>query len=101
MKKNTLNTQNQNIDEVLDHLKKEGFIKSKISVPVSDGYEFIEVNDIMFCKSQSNYTNLFIVNGHKLLLSKTMKEVEKALNPYFFIRAHQSYLIHPNYTKQL
>src|SRR5690625_2481101 len=47
MKKSTINTQNQNIDEVLDHLKKEGFMKSKISVPISDGYEFIEVNDII------------------------------------------------------
>src|SRR5690625_7367055 len=93
MKKNTLNTQNQNIDEVLDHLKKEGFMKSKISVPVSDGYEFIEVNEIIYCKSQSNYTTLFLSGGGKILVSKTMKEVEKTLGRFFFIRVHQSYLI--------
>src|SRR5699024_4218829 len=92
--------QTKKIEKLLEHLKKEGFMKSKISVPVSDGYEFIEVNDIMFCKSQSNYTNLFIVNGHKILVSKTRKEVEKALNPFFFIRVHQSYLINPNYMKK-
>lgn len=100
MKKSTINTQNQNIDEVLDHLKKEGFMKSKISVPISDGYEFIEVNDIIYCNSQSNYTYLHLTDGSKVLVSKTLKEVESALANFFFIRVHQSYLINPNYMKR-
>lgn len=85
------------IDQVLEHLKKEGSLRSKISVPVSDGFEFIEVDRIMYCKSQSNYTTLFLSDGTEVLVSKTMKEVQKTLDRYFFIRVHQSHLINPNY----
>jgi len=99
-KRNNYSNNSENIKLLLDHLKKEGFMKSKISVPVSDGYEFIEVNEIIYCKSQSNYTTLFLSGGGKILVSKTMKEVEKTLGRFFFIRVHQSYLINPNYMKK-
>src|SRR5690625_7721396 len=99
MKRSTINTQHQNIDEVLEHLKKEGFMKSNISVPISDGYEFIEVNDIIYCNSQSNYTYLHLTDGSKVLVSKTLKEVESAIANFFFIRVHQSYLYITNYMK--
>lgn len=88
-----------NIDQLLEHLKKEGFVKSKISVPVSDGYEFIEVNNIMYCKSESNYTTLHLEEDRRLMISKTLKEVERSLSPFAFIRVHQSYLINPNFLK--
>jgi len=87
------------IEALLAQLKKDGFIKSKISVPVSDGYEFIEVNDIMYCQSQSNYTTLYLTDGHEILVSKTLKEVETTLSQYFFVRVHHSFLINPNYVK--
>lgn len=85
------------IEALLNQLKKDGFIKSKISVPVSDGYEFIEVNDIMYCKSSSNYTTLYLVDNSEILVCKTLKEVSITLSQYFFIRVHHSYLINPNY----
>lgn len=88
------------LDGLLDYLKKEGILKSKIALSVSDGIEFIEVNDIMYCISQSNYTTFYLADGNKIILSKTMKEVEKMLAPYFFIRVHRSYLINTNYMKK-
>ena len=88
------------IDDLLDFLKKEGILKNKVAFPVADGIEFIEVNDIMYCKSQSNYTTLHLADGNKLLLSKTISSLEKILSPYFFIRTHRSFLINPNYMKK-
>lgn len=87
------------VEALLNQLKKDGFIKSKISVPVSDGYEFVEVNDIMYCKSQSNYTTLFLSDTSEILVCKTLKEVSATLSQYFFVRVHHSYLINPNYMK--
>ncbi|WP_246581416.1 LytR/AlgR family response regulator transcription factor [Echinicola shivajiensis] len=85
---------------LIELLKKENIIKSKIAVPVSDGLEFIKVDDILYGQSQNNYTLLYLSDGTKLLFSKTLKEVEKALKKYFFLRIHQSYLINPNYMKK-
>lgn len=89
-----------NIEQLLEHFKREGTLKSKISVPVSDGYEFIEVNNIMYCKSQSNYTTLFLAEGINIVVSKTMKEVQKTLDQFSFIRIHKSYIINPDYMKK-
>lgn len=88
------------VRQLLDQMKKEGILKSKIAVPIADGYEFIETNQIIFCQSENNYTNIYLVNGSKLLISKTLKEVEKTLDKYLFMRIHQSFLINPNYMKK-
>lgn len=96
--KKTLSSENMN--ELLNHMKREGILKNKIAVPVTEGYEFIETNEILYCQSQNNYTLLFTVDNRKLVLSKTLKEFEKLLDKYFFIRIHKSYLINPNYMKK-
>lgn len=86
--------------ELLSHMKREGILKNKIAVPVSDGYEFLETSEILYCQSQNNYTYLFTTDQRRLVLSKTLKEFEKLLEKYFFIRIHKSYLINPNYMKK-
>lgn len=91
---------NKNIDALVDHLKKEGFMKSKIAVPISDGYEFIEVDQIIYCKSSNNYTYIIQKDQSETLVCKTMKEVEAVLQQFFFLRIHQSYLVNPNYMKK-
>ena len=99
MRKNTKNS-SQKIDGLLDYLRKEGILKNKIALPVADGIEFVEVNDIMYCVSQSNYTTFHLSDGNKILLSKTIKDVELLLTSFFFIRVHRSYLINPNFMKK-
>lgn len=88
------------INELLAHLKKEGLLESKIAIPVIDGYEFLDVNDILYCKSQNNYTYIYLKDGENILISKTLKTVEKALDNFYFIRTHQSYLVNPNFIKK-
>ena len=94
------NTSAQKVNDLLVFLKKEGVLKNKIALPVADGIEFIDVNNIMYCKSQSNYTNFHLSDGEHMLLSKTISEVEKLLVPYYFIRTHRSFLINPNFMKK-
>ncbi|AGA76962.1 LytR/AlgR family response regulator transcription factor [Echinicola vietnamensis] len=86
--------------EFISSLKKDNIIKSKIAVPVSEGLEFIKVDEIIYAQSQNNYTILHLHDNTTLLFSKTLKEVERTLKKYFFIRIHQSYLINPNYMKK-
>ncbi len=90
----------QDISELISHLKRDGLLTSKISVPISGGYQFVEVENIMYCESESNYTNMFFQDGNSLLISKTLKTLEKLLAPFYFIRVHKSFLINPNYLIQ-
>ena len=88
------------IKGLLAQMKDDGVLKSKIAVPVYDGYEFLEVDDIIYCQSDNNYTTFFMKGESKILISKTLKEVEKILDKYKFLRIHQSYLINPKYLKK-
>ncbi|WP_143960854.1 LytR/AlgR family response regulator transcription factor [Litoribacter populi] len=87
----------QSLEGLLEKMKRDGLFQSKIAIPVSDGYEFIEVKEILFCRSENNYTTFFLENGDQILISKTLKEVECILNKHHFIRIHQSYLVNPHH----
>lgn len=94
------NLSSERLNELLTYMKREGILKNKIALPVSEGFEFLEISDILYCQSQNNYTLLFTTDKRKLVLSKTLKEFEKLLDKYFFIRIHKSFLINPNYMKK-
>lgn len=88
------------IGNLLSHLKKEDILENKIAVPVSDGLEFIEIRNILYCQSQNNYTSIFLKDGEKIFISRTLKDVENLLKKYLFLRVHQSYLINPSYMQK-
>src|SRR5690554_2248979 len=90
----------EEINRLLTHLKKEGLLESKIAVPISEGFEFLDIKEILYCQSQNNYTYIFLESGEKVLISKTLKMVEKALERFYFLRTHQSFLVNPNFMKK-
>lgn len=57
----------------------------------------VNVQDIIRCESDKNYTTFYLINGQKLLVSTTMKEYETMLVPMGFFRSHQSHLINMLY----
>lgn len=65
-----------------------------IAVPVADGLEFVHVNEILACESDSNYTTLHLRDGKRLLISRTMKQFEDLLQGSSFMRVHNSWLVH-------
>ena len=70
-----------------------------IALPLSDKIEFVAVADIVRCQADGNYTNFYLKNGDKLLISKTLKEYDELLTAYDFLRVHQSHLINLNEVK--
>jgi two-component system LytT family response regulator len=86
-------------------LKKENtrfFMESdRISVPVKDGWEIIDIQDIMYCQADSNYTDLYLKNGKKRKISKPLKSYAECLSTKSFVRVHQSYLVNSSYMKKL
>ena len=85
--------ENQLQHEVL--APKTNSVKGKITIPQQDGFEVLDVNDIVFCKADDNYTEIHLANSKKLV-SKTLKHFEEALKEYPFARIHKSYLVNIN-----
>lgn len=93
------NNQNQdNVKFMLDKVSpaKKAFLNNKILLPTLGGYNIIEVSEITYCKSESNYTKFHFVDGKNLVVSKTLKEFESILLENNFFRIHRSYIINLN-----
>jgi two-component system LytT family response regulator len=65
----------------------------KISFATQQAVHFVKPETILYCESDGNYTTLFFLENPKLVVSKTLKEVEEVLAPYQFLRIHNSFLI--------
>ena len=52
---------------------------------------------ILYFESDNNYTMIHLVNGTKILISKTIKSVEEELKHSFYFRVHRSFIINSNY----
>ena len=70
---------------------------SKITIPTQEGFEVLEIQEILYAKADDNYTHLFLKSGQKKLISKTLKYFEDALKESSFARIHKSYLVNVNY----
>jgi two-component system LytT family response regulator len=70
-------------------------VTGKITIPVQNGFEVLEVENILYCQADDNYTNIFLTDGKKLV-SKTLKYFEEILKPSGFVRVHKSYLVNVN-----
>lgn len=68
-------------------------ISGKIAVPDLNGIELVPYQEIVFCKSDSNYCELKLTNNRKIIASKTLKYFEEMLPASQFIRIHKSYLV--------
>lgn len=71
-----------------------------IALPTPEGLEFVNVADIIYCESDSNYTHVHLSNGEQIFLSKTLKYLQELLREHPFFRIHQSYLVNLSHVKK-
>jgi two-component system, LytTR family, response regulator len=68
---------------------------NRIALTTSDGMIFVSTADILYCEAESNYTCVVLQNK-KIVVSKTLKEIDEALSGADFYRVHNSFLININ-----
>ena len=71
-------------------------VEGKITIPQLDGFEVLNTSDILYCKADDNYTEIYLNTNKKKLVSKTLKYFEDALTDSGFARVHKSYLVNVN-----
>ncbi len=72
----------------------------KISLNTSDKIVVVNLDDIIRCKSDNNYTEFFMNDGQKILVGKTLKYFADMLKEFEFTRVHQSHLVNLQYIKE-
>jgi two-component system LytT family response regulator len=69
----------------------------KLVLKTAEKIYSVNIQDIINCESDKNYTTFYFINAPKLVVSTTLKEYETLLKPFNFFRAHQSHLINMLY----
>jgi two-component system LytT family response regulator len=69
---------------------------NRIAMPTMEGLQMIEVEQIISCESDSNYTILHFAGGKKMVVSVTLKDIEELLDEHSFLRVHRCYVVNLN-----
>ncbi|POY38474.1 DNA-binding response regulator [Solitalea longa] len=83
----------QQLEILMQQYVSPNSLPEKVSFSTQQAIHFVKPETIVYCESDSNYTTLFFVDKTKLVVSKTLKDVEELLVGYQFMRIHHSYLI--------
>ena len=75
--------------------------KNKLTLKTAQSIYIVNIENIIRCESDANYTHVFLDSGEKILVTKTLKEYELKLTPHNFFRVHQSHLINLNFLAKL
>jgi len=86
----------QQLEILLQKINQPTLAVQRIALPTMQGLEFVPVESIISCSSNNNYTEFFLTGKKKLLVSRTLKEVEDMLADHAFIRVHHSHIVNLN-----
>jgi two-component system LytT family response regulator len=71
----------------------------KLVLKNMEAVHIVSIDDILFLKSDNNYTEVHTSDQRLIVVSKTLKHYDDQLKGYSFFRSHQSYLVNLNYAK--
>ncbi|MEM9819874.1 MAG: LytTR family DNA-binding domain-containing protein [Bacteroidota bacterium] len=80
----------QNIS-TLKHVLTSGF--RKLALPNASGYTYVNLEEIVVCEASRNYTNIYLADGRKMLISKNLKTYEDILENFHFLRISRSHIV--------
>lgn len=92
---NKLNAVKKSIPKIVNPMNPK-----KVAFSCNGKVIFLEVEHILYCKSDSNYCEIFTTDGEKILLVQTLKSIAKKLANCPFVRIHNSYLVNLNVIKE-
>lgn len=71
--------------------------KKKIVLKTMERIYSVDLDDIIRFESDGGYTKVYLVDGKRIMVSKTMKEYDDLLMDAGFLRVHHSHLINMNH----
>lgn len=72
----------------------------KLMIPFYDRKRTISVDEIVRLEGSGNYTNFFLKDGTKMLVSRTLKEYETLLDGQAFVRVHKSCIVNLGFVRK-
>ena len=80
------------IDNLLHNFNKTES-KQRVAFAGRDGYEFVEIGNIIRAHAEGAYTHVHLKDGRRLVISKTLSDIVEMLPAERFLRIHHSSLV--------
>lgn len=97
MKKKQAIPNMENLQFLIQHLKRSDENFQKITLPTGNAYEIVNIKDIVRCEADGSYTTFYLGDKRKLMISAGLKHYEELLPEGEFIRVHHHHLINMNH----
>ena len=88
------------LDLLFSNIRKGGNKMGKIALATKETIEFVFPDEIIACTSDSNYTMIYLKDGRRKLISRTLKDFEELLSEFNFFRTHHSHLANLNHVRE-
>jgi len=89
----------RNVDALLSNLKENNEPK-KLALPNTEGVAFVNLDEIIRCMADANYTGIYLMSGKKILVARTLKDYEELLSEDDFCRVHHAHLINLRHVRE-
>lgn len=80
------------VDDLLQRMDKGGAL-DRIAIPTREGLEMVALDRVVHARASDNYTELHLTNGSRVVISRTLKDVERVLPTERFLRIHLSHVV--------
>lgn len=70
-------------------------------LPQQNSITFVTPLDIVYCQSDNCYTNIFLGDGKRIMIVKSLSKFEKELPGNFFLRVNQSFLVNKSFVSTI
>ncbi|MCB0669918.1 MAG: response regulator transcription factor [Saprospiraceae bacterium] len=98
VQKATATDNREKVEVLLDHWTEKPE-SNRIALHSSDEIKVVDIDDIVRCESDNNYTTFYFTNKTKFLVTRTLKSFDQLLSEKGFYRVHQSHLINIAHVK--
>lgn len=71
--------------------------KRRLVLKTQESVHVVDLDHIIRCEADRNYTSFFLTEGKKILVSRTLKDYETLLTGHNFLRVQQSHLVNLNF----
>lgn len=69
----------------------------RIAIAHQNGYDLIEINEILWLEAEINYTTIHLKSSSRITVAKTLKMFEEFLDPVQFFRISRSAIVNIKY----
>jgi two-component system, LytTR family, response regulator len=97
-------SESEKLSGILKGMSDGIFFHPTLTVSNVKGFEVLKINEIIMCKADGYCTIFYLTGDHKVNSSRNLKQFEKQMTDYGFIRVHNSFLVNlqhvSSFTKQ-